>query len=55
MQTHVKVLGVLYLAVSGFFLVGALFLILALVGRSPQARKHVMHVAVALALLAVIG
>jgi hypothetical protein len=29
MQTHVKVLGVLYLAVSGFFLVGALFLILA--------------------------
>jgi len=28
MQTHVKVLGVLYLAVSGFFLVGALFLIL---------------------------
>jgi hypothetical protein len=29
MQTHVKVLGVLYLAVSGFFVVGALFLILA--------------------------
>jgi hypothetical protein len=29
MQTHVKMLGVLYLAVSGFFLVGALFLILA--------------------------
>ena len=29
MQTHVKVLGVLYLAVSAFFLVGALFLILA--------------------------
>jgi len=29
MQTHVKVLGVLYLAVSGFFLVGALFLIVA--------------------------
>jgi hypothetical protein len=29
MQTHVKVLGVLYLAVSAFFLVGALFLIVA--------------------------
>jgi hypothetical protein len=29
MQMHVKVLGVLYLAVSAFFLVGALFLILA--------------------------
>ena len=29
MQTHVKVLGVLYLAVSACFLVGALFLIMA--------------------------
>lgn len=35
--------------------VGALFLILALVARSPEARKHVMHIAVAIALLAVIG
>jgi hypothetical protein len=35
--------------------VGALFLILALVARSPQARKHVMHAAVAIALLAVLG
>jgi hypothetical protein len=36
-------------------MVGALFLILALVARSPEARKHVMHAAVALALLAFIG
>jgi len=35
--------------------VGALFLILALVARSLQARKHVMHAAVAIALLAVLG
>ena len=36
-------------------LVGALFLVLALAARNPQARKHVMHFAVALALLAVLG
>ena len=36
-------------------LVGALFLILALIARNPQARKHVMHLAVALALIGVIG
>lgn len=36
-------------------LVGALFLILAMVARNPNARKHVMHAAVAIALLAVIG
>lgn len=36
-------------------LVGAVFLILALVGRSADARKHVMHAAVAIALLAVVG
>jgi hypothetical protein len=36
-------------------MVGALFLILALAARSPEARKHVMHAAVAIALLAVIG
>jgi hypothetical protein len=36
-------------------MVGAVFLILALVARSPEARKHVMHAAVAIALLAVIG
>lgn len=30
MQTHVKVLGVLYLVVSACFLVGALFLLLAM-------------------------
>jgi hypothetical protein len=36
-------------------MVGALFLILALVARNPEARKHVMHAAVALALLAVVG
>ena len=35
--------------------VGALFLILAMVARSPEARKHVMHAAVAIALLALIG
>ena len=32
MQTHVKVLGVLYLVVSGFFLLVALFLMLVLGG-----------------------
>ncbi len=32
MQTHVKVLGVLYLAVSACFLVAALFLLLAMGG-----------------------
>jgi hypothetical protein len=36
-------------------LAGALFLILAMVARSPQARKHVMHAAVALALVLVLG
>jgi hypothetical protein len=36
-------------------MVGALFLILAMVARSPEARKHVMHAAVAIALLAVLG
>src|SRR5262245_44800495 len=34
---------------------GAVFLVLALVARNPQARKHVMHAAVALALVAAIG
>ena len=36
-------------------MVGAVFLVLALVARSDEARKHVMHAAVAIALLAVIG
>lgn len=36
-------------------LVGALFLILALIARNPGPRKHVMHAAVAIALLAVAG
>ena len=36
-------------------MVGALFLILAMVARNPEARKHVMHAAVAIALLAVVG
>jgi hypothetical protein len=36
-------------------LVGALFLLLALVARNAAARKHVMHAAVAIALLAVAG
>ncbi len=35
--------------------VGALFLLLALIARKPAARKHVMHAAVAIALLAVAG
>jgi hypothetical protein len=35
--------------------VGALFLMLALIARNPGARKHVMHAAVAVALLAVLG
>ncbi len=35
--------------------VGAVFLVLALAGRSAEARRHVMHAAVAIALLAVIG
>ena len=36
-------------------MIGALFLILALIARTPEARKHVMHAAVAIALLAVLG
>ena len=39
--------------IPAFF--GAIFVILALVGRSESARKHVMHAAVALALLALLG
>ena len=35
--------------------VGALFLVLAIAARSVEARKHVMHAAVAIALIAVIG
>ena len=36
-------------------MVGALFLVLALVARSPEARKHVMHATVAIALISVLG
>ena len=36
-------------------MVGALFLILALAARSTEARKHVLHAAVAIALVAFIG
>ena len=36
-------------------MVGAILLVLALVGRDPKARKHVMHAAVAFALIAAIG
>ncbi len=35
--------------------VGAVFLIIAMVARKPEARKHAMHAAVALALLGVLG
>ena len=35
--------------------VGAVFVILALVARNPAARKHLMHAAVALALLGALG
>ena len=35
--------------------VGAVFVVLALVARNPAARKHVMHAAVALALLGALG
>ena len=36
-------------------MVGAILLILALVGRDPKARKHAMHAAVAFALIAAVG
>jgi hypothetical protein len=36
-------------------MVGALFLVLALAARSAETRKHVMHAAVAIALIAVLG
>ncbi len=36
-------------------MVGAIFLVLALIARSAEARRHAMHAAVALALLGVIG
>jgi hypothetical protein len=35
--------------------VGAVFLLLAMAARNPNARRHVMHAAVALALLGVLG
>ena len=35
--------------------VGVVFLILAMVARNPNARKHVMHAAVALALIGALG
>ena len=34
---------------------GAVFLVLALAARNPQARKHVMHAGVALALIAAVA
>jgi hypothetical protein len=34
---------------------GAVFLVLALAARNPQARKHVMHAAVALALIGAVA
>jgi hypothetical protein len=34
---------------------GAVLLIIALVGRSPESRKHAMHAALALALVGLIG
>jgi hypothetical protein len=36
-------------------MVGALFLILAMAARSAEARKHVMHASVAIALISVLG
>jgi hypothetical protein len=36
-------------------IIGAVFLILALVARSAEARKHAMHAAVAIALLSALG
>jgi hypothetical protein len=36
-------------------MIGAVLLVLALVARSPEARKHAMHAAVALALVAALG
>ena len=39
--------------IPAFF--GAVFLVLALVARSPEARKHAMHAAVALGLVGLIG
>ena len=57
------VLGVVgYVATGGVSItalipavVGAVFLIIALVARKPEARKHAMHAAVALALIAFLG
>ena len=56
-------LGVIGYVATGFAsitalipaMVGAVFLILALVARSAEARKHAMHAAVAIALLGVLG
>ena len=39
--------------IPAFF--GAIFLVLAFVARNPNARRHAMHAAVALALLGVLG
>jgi len=36
-------------------MIGAIFLMLALIARSPEARKHAMHAAVAIGLLSALG
>jgi hypothetical protein len=36
-------------------MIGAVMLVLALVARSPEARKHAMHAAVAIALISLLG
>ena len=57
MQTHVKVLGVLYLALSGCFLVMALFLLLALGGAAGivGAAADTQDAAIAIPILGVTG
>lgn len=57
MQTHVKVLGVLYLALSGLFLVMALFLLLALGGAAGivGAAADSQDAAIAIPILGVTG
>jgi hypothetical protein len=57
MQTHVKVLGVLYLAISACFLVGALFLIMGLGGAAAivGAAAEPEDAAIAIPILGIAG
>jgi hypothetical protein len=70
MPTTTRVVGFVLIAIGliGYFatglasltalipaMLGAVMLVLALAARSPDARKHAMHIAIAIALISVVG